>query len=87
MIGELCPRKDALLVSVPFAPSTPEYDVKAQTLRRLVVCASAPLSSGNLCVGCTEDKMKLDFTLDSMDSPDPVADTTVLSEDVKDAIK
>jgi len=31
--------------------------------------------------------MKLDFTFESMDSPDPFADTTVLSEDVKDAIK
>ena len=36
---------------------------------------------------CTEDKMKLDFTFDSVDSPDPFADTTVLSEDVNVAIK
>jgi hypothetical protein len=31
--------------------------------------------------------LKLGFTLDSLESPDPFADTTVVSDEIKDAIR
>jgi hypothetical protein len=34
-----------------------------------------------------EDELKVGFTLDSLDSPDPFADTTVVPGEIKDAIK
>ena len=49
-------------------------------------CARFSSPCDGTAVYLTEDELKVGFTLESLDSPDPFVDTTVVPEGIKDAI-